>query len=345
MKEKEKKESKELSKETDKEKALAQAMAQIDKDCGRGSIMELGSASIQPVDAISTGSITLDWATGIGGIPRGRITEIYGTESGGKTTLCLQVIATAQRAGGRAYFIDAEHALDLEYAKKLGVDVDRLIFSQPDTGEQALEMCETMVRSGAVDIIVVDSVAALVPKAEIDGDMGDAQMGLQARLMSQACRKLTGPVAKTNTALVFINQMREKLGVMFGSPETTTGGKALKYYASMRLDIRRIGPVKDKEVEVGSQVRVKVVKNKCGAPHRKAEFDLLHGEGISREALLVDEGERFGLIEKSGAWYAYQGQKIGQGRENARLWLKDNPKVAKEIDTALRKNLGLPEVK
>jgi recombination protein RecA len=293
------------------------------------------------VEAISTGAINLDAAIGIGGVPRGRITEIFGPESSGKTTLCLHIVANAQRNGGVAAFIDAEHALDIEYAKKLGVDVENLLVSQPDTGEQALEICEILVRSGAVDVVVVDSVAALVPRAEIEGDMGDAHVGLQARLMSQALRKLTGAIARSRTAVVFINQLREKIGVMFGNPETTTGGKALKFYASLRLDIRRLGAVKEKEEVIGSQVRVKVVKNKVAPPFKQAEFDIMYAEGISHAGLLVDIGSESGIIEKSGAWYSYGGQRIGQGRENAKLFLRDNPTLAGEVEDKVKQVLGI----
>ncbi|HVZ78114.1 MAG TPA: recombinase RecA [Gemmatimonadaceae bacterium] len=325
----------------DKKKALNLAIAQIEKNCGKGSIMRLGADNRVRVEAIPTGAINLDAAIGVGGVPRGRITEIYGPESSGKTTLCLHVVANAQRAGGVAAFIDAEHALDVDYARKLGVDVESLLISQPDTGEQALEICEILVRSGAVDVIVVDSVAALVPKAEIEGDMGDSHVGLQARLMSQALRKLTGAIARSRTSVVFINQLREKIGVMFGNPETTTGGKALKFYASLRLDIRRIGPVKEKEDVVGSHVRVKVVKNKVAAPFKQAEFDIMYAEGISHTSLLVDIGAESGIIEKSGAWYSYKGQKIGQGRENTKLFLKDNPSVMAEIEEKVKGVLGV----
>jgi recombination protein RecA len=293
------------------------------------------------VEVIPTGAINLDAAIGVGGIPRGRVTEIYGPESSGKTTLCLHVIANAQRAGGTAAFIDAEHALDTDYATKLGVDVEKLLVSQPDTGEQALEICEILVRSGAVDIIVIDSVAALVPKAEIEGEMGDSHMGLQARLMSQALRKLTGAIARSKVSLIFINQLREKIGVMFGNPETTTGGKALKFYASLRLDIRRIGPVKEKEDVIGSHVRVKVVKNKVAPPFKQAEFDIMYAEGISHTSLLVDIGAESGIIDKSGAWYSYNGQRIGQGRENAKLFLKDNPVVMAEVEEKVKAVLGI----
>ncbi|NUQ94627.1 MAG: recombinase RecA [Gemmatimonadaceae bacterium] len=326
----------------DKKKALNLAIAQIEKSCGKGSIMKMGKdAEKIRVDFIPTGAINLDAAIGVGGEPRGRITEIYGPESSGKTTLCLHVVANAQKAGGVAAFIDAEHALDTEYARKLGVDVDNLLISQPDTGEQALEICEILVRSGAVDIVVVDSVAALVPKAEIEGDMGDSHVGLQARLMSQALRKLTGAIARSKTSVVFINQLREKIGVMFGNPETTTGGKALKFYASLRLDIRRIGPVKEKEDVIGSHVRVKVVKNKVAPPFKQAEFDIMYAEGISHTSLLVDIGAESGIIEKSGAWYSYNGQKIGQGRENAKMYLKDNPAMMAEIEEKVKVVLGV----
>ncbi len=329
----------------DRRKALGLAISQIEKNCGKGAIMRMGNESARVrIESIPTGAINLDAAIGIGGVPRGRITEIYGPESSGKTTLCLHVVANAQRAGGVAAFIDAEHALDIDYAKKLGVDVENLLVSQPDTGEQALEICEILVRSGAVDVIVIDSVAALVPKAEIEGDMGDSHVGLQARLMSQALRKLTGAIARSRTSVVFINQLREKIGVMFGNPETTTGGKALKFYASLRLDIRRIGPVKDKEEVVGSQVRVKVVKNKVAPPFKQAEFDIMYAEGISHTSLLVDIGSEAGIIEKSGAWYSYNGQRIGQGRENAKLFLKDNPAMMGEIDEKVKVLLGLKRV-
>ncbi len=325
----------------DKKKALNLAIAQIEKSCGKGSIMRLGTDSHVRVDAIPTGALNLDAAIGVGGIPRGRVTEIYGPESSGKTTLCLHVVANAQRTGGVAAFIDAEHALDVDYARKLGVDVEGLLISQPDTGEQALEICEILVRSGAVDVVVVDSVAALVPKAEIEGDMGDSHVGLQARLMSQALRKLTGAISRSRTSVVFINQLREKIGVMFGNPETTTGGKALKFYASLRLDIRRIGAVKDKDEVVGSHVRVKVVKNKVAAPFRQAEFDIMYAEGISHTSLLVDIGAESGIIDKSGAWYSYKDQKIGQGRENAKLYLKDNPAMMAEIEEKVKAVLGI----
>jgi recombination protein RecA len=324
-----------------KKKALALAVAQIEKNCGKGSIMRLGMDTRVKVDAIPTGAINLDAAIGIGGVPRGRVTEIYGPESSGKTTLCLHVVANAQRTGGVAAFIDAEHALDTEYARKLGVDVENLLISQPDTGEQALEICEILVRSGAVDVIVIDSVAALVPKAEIEGDMGDSFVGLQARLMSQALRKLTGAIARSNTSVIFINQLREKIGVMFGSPETTTGGKALKFYASLRLDIRRIGPVKDKEDVVGSHVRVKVVKNKVAPPFRQAEFDIMYAEGISHASLVLDIAAESNIIEKSGSWYSYKGQRIGQGRENAKMFLKDNTELLAELEELVKGVLGM----
>jgi recombination protein RecA len=324
-----------------KKKALALAVAQIEKNCGKGSIMRLGMDTRVKIDAIATGAINLDAAIGIGGVPRGRVTEIYGPESSGKTTLCLHVVANAQRMGGVAAFIDAEHALDTEYARKLGVDVENLLISQPDTGEQALEICEILVRSGAVDVIVIDSVAALVPKAEIEGDMGDSFVGLQARLMSQALRKLTGAIARSNTSVIFINQLREKIGVMFGSPETTTGGKALKFYASLRLDIRRIGPVKDKEDVVGSHVRVKVVKNKVAPPFRQAEFDIMYAEGISHASLVLDIAAESNIIEKSGSWYSYKGQRIGQGRENAKMFLKDNVELLAELEELVKGVLGM----
>jgi recombination protein RecA len=325
----------------DKKKALNLAIAQIEKSCGKGSIMRMDEKEKVRVEAVPTGAINLDAAIGVGGIPRGRVTEIYGPESSGKTTLCLHVVANAQKLGGVAAFIDAEHALDTEYARKLGVDVESLLISQPDTGEQALEICEILVRSGAVDIVVIDSVAALVPKAEIEGDMGDSHVGLQARLMSQALRKLTGAIARSKTIVIFINQLREKIGVMFGNPETTTGGKALKFYASVRLDIRRIGPVKEKEEVVGSHVRVKVVKNKVAPPFKQAEFDIMYAEGISHTSLLVDIGAEANIIEKSGAWYSYKGQKIGQGRENAKMYLKDNPAIMAEIEEQVKGVLGI----
>jgi recombination protein RecA len=326
----------------DKKKALNLAIAQIEKSCGKGSIMKMGSDSARVrVDSIPTGAINLDSAIGVGGIPRERATAIYGPESSGKTTLCLHVVANAQRAGGVAAYIDAEHALDTEYAAKLGVDVESLLVSQPDTGEQALEICEILVRSGAVDVVVIDSVAALVPKAEIEGDMGDSHVGLQARLMSQALRKLTGAIARSRTSVIFLNPLREKIGVMFGNPETTTGGKALKFYASVRLDIRRIGPVKEKDDVTGSHVRVKVVKNKVAPPFKQAEFDIMYAEGISHTSLLVDIGAESNIIDKSGAWYSYNGQKIGQGRENAKMFLKDNPAMMAEIEEKVKGVLGI----
>jgi recombination protein RecA len=326
----------------ERRKALNLAITQIEKTCGKGSIMRMGADSPRVrLDAISTGAINLDAAIGIGGIPRGRVTEIFGPESSGKTTLALSVVANAQRAGGAAAYIDAEHALDVEYAKKLGVDIDNLLVSQPDTGEQGLEITEILVRSGAVDIVVVDSVAALVPKAEIEGEMGDSHMGLQARLMSQALRKLAGSINRSRTSVIFINQLREKIGVMFGNPETTTGGRALKFYSSVRLDMRRIAPVKDREVVIGNHVRVKVVKNKVAAPFRQAEFDIMFDEGISRESLLVDIAAEAGIIEKSGAWYTYGKDRIGQGRENAKLYLKDHPDMALEVEARVKEHLGV----
>jgi recombination protein RecA len=329
----------------DKKKALNLAIAQIEKNCGKGSIMKLGSESARvKIDAIPTGAINLDAAIGVGGIPRGRVTEIYGPESSGKTTLCLHVVANAQRAGGVAAYIDAEHALDTEYAQKLGVDIEGLLVSQPDTGEQAMEICEILVRSGAVDVVVIDSVAALVPRAEIEGDMGDSHVGLQARLMSQALRKLTGAIARSKTSVIFINQLREKIGVMFGNPETTTGGKALKFYASVRLDIRRIGQVKEKEDVIGSHVRVKVVKNKVAPPFKQAEFDIMYAEGISHASLVLDIAAESGIIDKSGAWYSYGSQRIGQGRENAKMFLKDNPALLAEVEEKVKTVLGINRV-
>jgi recombination protein RecA len=325
----------------EKKKALGLAIAQIEKQIGKGSIMRMGQDSWVPVEAIPTGAVNLDAAIGVGGIPRGRITEIYGPESSGKTTLALHVAASAQRRGGVAAYIDAEHALDVEYAKKLGVDIENLLVSQPDTGEEALEIAEILVRSGAVDVIVIDSVAALVPKAEIEGDMGDAHVGLQARLMSQALRKLAGSINRSKGSVVFINQLREKIGVMFGNPETTTGGRALKFYASVRLDVRRIGAVKDRDAIIGSRVRVKVVKNKVAPPFKQAEFDILFDEGISHTGLLVDLAAEMGIIEKSGAWYSYGKERIGQGRENAKLYLKDNAVVAAEVEARVKEQLGV----
>jgi recombination protein RecA len=326
----------------EKSKFLDAAIAQIEKQYGKGAIMRLGTRDVLvPVSVISTGSLSIDAALGVGGFPRGRVIEVYGPESGGKTTLALHVIAEAQKIGGQAAFIDAEHALDPTYAKKLGVDVDNLLVSQPDNGEQALEIAEALIRSGAVDVVVVDSVAALVPKAELEGEMGEPQMGLQARLMSQALRKLTAIVSKSRTCLVFINQIREKIGVLFGNPETTTGGRALKFYASIRLDIRRIQSIKEGDRVVGSRTRAKVVKNKVAAPFREAEFDILYGEGISREGDLLDMGVTRGLLEKSGTWISFGSDRLGQGRENARLFLKENPDVRDKIEAALRKQLGL----
>ena len=326
----------------EKEKLLAAAISQIEKDHGKGAIMRLGSRDVLvPVSVIPSGCLSIDAALGVGGFPRGRVIEIYGPESGGKTTMTLHVIAEAQKLGGQAAFIDAEHALDPVYARKLGVDVDNLLVSQPDNGEQALEIAETLIRSGGVDIVVVDSVAALVPKAELEGDMGDPQMGLQARLMSQALRKLTAIVSKSRTCLIFINQIREKIGVMFGNPETTTGGRALKFYASMRIDIRRIQAIKEGDVVVGSRTRAKVVKNKVAAPFREAEFDIVYGEGISREGDLIDLGVDKGLIEKSGTWLSFGGERMGQGRENARTFLKENKDVRDKLENALRKKLEI----
>ncbi|MBS0240054.1 MAG: recombinase RecA [Proteobacteria bacterium] len=325
----------------DKKQALEQALAQIDKTFGKGSIMRLGANDKLDIEAISTGSLGLDIALGIGGLPKGRIIEVYGPESSGKTTLALQVVAEAQKKGGICAFVDAEHAIDPSYAKKLGVKVEELLISQPDTGEQALEIADTLVRSGAVDVLVVDSVAALTPKAELEGEMGDSLPGLQARLMSQALRKLTGSISKSNTMVIFINQIRMKIGVMFGNPETTTGGNALKFYASVRLDIRRIGQIKEREETVGNQTRVKVVKNKVAPPFKQVEFDIMYGEGISKVGELIDLGVKAGLVEKSGAWLSYNGDRIGQGRENAKTYLKDNPKVAAELERAIRANAGL----
>jgi recombination protein RecA len=326
----------------DRSKAIETALAQLDKQFGKGSVMRLGAKeAIGPIAVISTGSISFDAALGVGGVPRGRVIEIFGPESSGKTTITLQIIAEAQKSGGLAAFVDAEHALDPAYAKKLGVDIDNLLISQPDYGEQALEIVEALVRSGAIDVLVVDSVAALVPKAELDGEMGDSHMGLQARLMSQALRKLTGTVSKSRTCLIFINQIREKIGVMFGNPETTTGGKALKFYSSMRIDIRRIGAVKEGDVIVGNRTKVKIVKNKVAAPFRDAEFDILYGEGISREGDTLDLAVVNNIVDKSGAWYSYQGERIGQGRENVRGFLKENREIFNRIDTELRKKLGI----
>src|SRR5262245_52014172 len=326
----------------ERSKALDLAFSQIEKQFGKGSIMRLGSKeAVVPISVIPTGAISFDAALGVGGFPRGRVVEIFGPESSGKTTIALQVIAEAQKGGGMAAFVDAEHALDPAYAKKLGVDVDNLLVSQPDYGEQALEIAEALVRSGALDVLVVDSVAALVPKAELDGEMGDSHMGLQARLMSQALRKLTGMVSKSRTCLIFINQIREKIGVMFGNPETTTGGRALKFYASVRIDIRRIAAIKEGEMVTGSRTRVKIVKNKVAAPFRDAEFDILYGEGISREGDLLDLAVTHEIVEKSGAWFSYAGERIGQGRENARTFLKENKDVIAKINAEVRKQLGL----
>jgi recombination protein RecA len=333
---------KEVKIDAERRKALNLAIAQIEKQLGKGSIMRMGSdRPRERIQAISTGAINLDAAIGIGGVPRGRITEIYGPESSGKTTLTLHLAANVQRAGGVAAYVDAEHALDVEYAKKLGVDIDNLLVSQPDTGEQALEIVEILVRSGAVDLVVIDSVAALVPKQEIEGEMGDSHMGLQARLMSQALRKLAGSINRSNCAVVFINQLREKIGVMFGNPETTTGGKALKFYASVRLDIRRIGPVKEREAIIGNHVRVKVVKNKVAPPFKQAEFDVMFDEGISHAGLVVDIASEANIIQKSGAWYSYGEQRIGQGRENAKLFLKDNPALLTEVEGRVKEFLGM----
>jgi recombination protein RecA len=337
-----------LDDQKERNRALDIAVSQIEKQFGKGSIMRLGHRNtLAPIEAISTGAISIDYALGIGGMPRGRVVEIFGPESSGKTTLALQVIAEAQKAGGMAAFVDAEHALDARYAQKLGVELENLLISQPDHGEQALEIVEVLIRSGGVDVVVVDSVAALVPKAEIDGEMGDAQMGLQARLMSQALRKLTGVVSKSKTTLIFINQLREKIGVMFGNPETTTGGRALKFYASVRVDIRRIASIKDGDQVIGGRTRVKIVKNKVAPPFREAEFDVMYGEGISREGDLLDLAVEKRIIEKSGAWFAYAGERLGQGRENVKQFLKDNPTTFKAIEERVRKELGLirdPEI-
>ncbi|HSE47894.1 MAG TPA: recombinase RecA [Terriglobales bacterium] len=323
-------------------KAIDLALSQIEKQFGKGSIMRLGSKeAIVPIAVISTGSISCDAALGVGGVPRGRVVEVFGPESSGKTTVSLQIIAEAQKAGGMAAFVDAEHALDPAYARKLGVDTDNLLVSQPDYGEQALEITEALVRSGAIDVLVVDSVAALVPKAELDGEMGDSHVGLQARLMSQALRKLTGTVSKSRTCLIFINQIREKIGVMFGNPETTTGGRALKFYSSVRLDIRRIAAIKDGDAVVGSRTRIKVVKNKVAAPFREAEFDVMYGEGISREGDVLDLGVLHEIVEKSGAWFSYKGERIGQGRENTKQFLKDNKDIMAKLEADVRKKLGI----
>src|SRR4249919_2477932 len=328
--------------EMDREKALEAAISQIERNCGKGSIMRLGqNEKAVEVEAISTGSLGLDIALGIGGLPRGRVVEIYGPESSGKTTLALHVIAEAQKKGGTCAFIDAEHALDPGYARKLGVDLDGLLISQPDAGEQALEIADTLVRSGAIDILVVDSVAALVPRAELEGEMGDAQPGMQARLMSQALRKLAASISKSNTMVIFINQIRMKIGVMYGSPETTSGGNALKFYASVRLDIRRVGSIKDRDQIVGNQTRVKVVKNKVAPPFKQVEFDIMYGEGISKIGELIDLGVRAGIVEKSGAWFSFDSVRLGQGRENAKVYLKANPEMADRIERSIRENAGL----
>jgi recombination protein RecA len=323
-------------------RTIMQTILQMDKQFGKGAVLQLGSRNVLPVKVISSGSISVDAALGVGGFPRGRVTEIFGPESSGKTTLALHVIAEAQAAGGSAAFIDAEHALDPGYAKNLGVNVDELLISQPDCGEQALEITNALVQSAAIDILVVDSVAALVPRAELDGEMGDSFMGLHARLMSQAMRKLTGSIARTNTCLIFINQVREKIGVVFGNPETTTGGRALKFYSSVRVDVRRLAAIKDGEVVVGNRTKIKVVKNKVASPFREAEVDILYGHGISREGDLIDLGATEGIVEKSGAWYSYQGERLGQGRETARTFLKEHREVGAKIDAAIRQKIGLP---
>ena len=328
-------------KSTEKWRAVETALTQIERQFGKGSIMRLGDQPEQVMSVIPTGSLAVDAALGVGGIPRGRVVEVFGPEASGKTTLSLQIIAQAQKTGGLAAFIDAEHALDADYAHKLGVDTDNLLVSQPDNGEQALEIAEMLIRSGAIDIVVVDSVAALVPKAEIEGEMGDSLPGLQARLMSQALRKLAGAINRSRTSVIFINQLREKIGVMFGNPETTSGGRALKFYASVRLDMRRIAPVKDREVVIGNHVRVKVVKNKVAPPFRQAEFDIMFDEGISHESLLVDIAAEAGIIEKSGAWYSYGKERIGQGRENAKLYLKDHPEMSAEVEARVKEHLGV----
>ena len=329
-----------MAENVEKKKALEAAMSQIEKQFGKGSVMKLGEFKAMEIEAIPTGALSLDMALGIGGVPRGRIIEVFGPESSGKTTLALHVIAEAQKMGGEAAFIDAEHALDPVYAKKLGVDIDNLIVSQPDTGEQALEITESLVRSGALDVVVVDSVAALVPKAEIDGDMGDSHMGLQARLMSQALRKLAGAINKSKTVLIFINQLREKIGVMFGNPETTTGGRALKFYASVRLDIRKIENIKQDGEVKGNRVRVKVIKNKVAPPFREAEFDVVYGEGISKAGNILDMAVNLDIIEKSGSWFSYNGERIGQGRENVKRYLKENPKLLEEVESKVRANFA-----
>ncbi|NDJ11883.1 MAG: recombinase RecA [Acidobacteriia bacterium] len=332
--------------ELEKRKAIDLALLAMDKQFGRGTVLRLGSDNAVPVEAISSGCLSIDVALGVGGFPRGRVAEVYGPESSGKTTIALQVIAQAQKAGGTAAFIDAEHALDPTYARKLGVDIDNLLVSQPDTGEQALEIIAALIQSGALDVVVLDSVAALVPKAELEGEMGDSHVGLHARLMSQALRKLTGVVSRTNTCMIFINQIREKIGVMFGSPETTTGGRALKFYASVRVDVRRTGAIKDGDVVIGNRTKVKVVKNKVASPFREAEFDILYGEGASREGDLIDIGVARNMVEKSGSWFSYKGERIGQGRDNARIYLKQNPDMAQALEQELRIALGLrPKVR
>ena len=327
--------------EAEKRKAIDLALVAMDKQFGRGTVLRLGADNVVPVTVISSGCLSLDNALGVGGFPRGRVVEVFGPESSGKTTLALQVIAQAQKNGGAAAFVDAEHALDPTYARKLGVDIDNLLVSQPDTGEQALEITGALVQCGAIDVVVVDSVAALVPKAELEGEMGDSHVGLHARLMSQALRKLTGVVSRTNTCMIFINQIREKIGVMFGSPETTTGGRALKFYSSVRLDVRRIGALKDGETVIGNRTKVKVVKNKVASPFREAEFDILYGEGASREGDLIDLGVSKNLVEKSGSWFSFHGERLGQGRENSRLFLKEHPEAAQRLDDELRLALGL----
>src|SRR6266478_3526324 len=327
--------------ERDRQKIIDQTLVQLDKQFGKGSIVRLGSSNVVPVSVISTGAISIDSALGVGGLPRGRVCEVFGPESSGKTTIALQVVGEAQRAGGTAAFIDAEHALDPVYASKLGVDVDNLLLSQPDCGEQALEIAGALISSGVIDVVVVDSVAALVPRAELEGEMGDSHMGLQARLMSQALRKLTGAVSKTNTCLIFINQIREKIGVMFGSPETTTGGRALKFYASVRLDIRRIGAIKDGETVSGNRTKVKVAKNKVAPPFREVEFDILYGEGISREGDLLDLASNNRVVEKSGAWFSYKGERLGQGRENSKQTLKENAEMLKRIEREVKVKMGM----
>lgn len=329
------------SSQMDKTKALDAALSQIERSFGKGSIMRMGQGQAVEIQAVSTGSLGLDIALGIGGLPKGRIVEVYGPESSGKTTLALHTVAEAQKTGGICAFVDAEHALDPVYARKLGVDIDNLLISQPDAGEQALEIADTLVRSGAIDVLVIDSVAALTPKAELEGEMGDSLPGMQARLMSQALRKLTASISKSNCMVIFINQIRMKIGVMFGSPETTTGGNALKFYASVRLDIRRIGAIKDKDEVVGNQTRVKVVKNKLAPPFRQVEFDIVYGEGVSKMGELIDLGVKGNIVEKSGAWFSYNSQRLGQGRENAKQFLRDNPEIAEEIETAIRLNAGL----